>query len=211
MNNKQDIPTKEKILQVSIDLFAEKGYKEVSVREIAKAVGIKASSLYKHYENKEDILESIFTMFREKMGQTAFPQKELKQYVNSVSPEKYFYDSFALFKKIMWTPLFVKIARIITIEQRRSQSVRKFFLEELIEKPNRTLQTVLELMIENGSIGRVDSRVAAEEYASYIVYLYFEQNFLKENLSLEEIDRKMMQHNDFFVNTILNKKEENKK
>lgn len=209
MNNKQDIPTKEKILQVSIDLFAEKGYKEISVREIAKAVGIKASSLYKHYENKEDILESIFTMFQEKMGQTTIPQEELKQYVNSVSPEKYFYDSFALFKKIMWAPLFVKIARIITIEQQRSQSVRKFFLEELIEKPIQTLQTVLELMIENGSIGPVDSRVAAEEYASYIVYLFFEQNFLKESLSLEEIESKMIQHNDFYVNTILKKKEEN--
>ena len=211
MNDMQEMPTKEKILQVSIDLFAEKGYKEISVREIAKAVGIKASSLYKHYENKEDILESIFALFKEKMMQANFPQEELKQYVNSVSPATYFYESFALFKKIMWAPLFVKIARIITIEQQRSQSVRKFFLKELIEKPIQTLQTVLDIMMENGSIGPVDSRVAAEEYASYIVYLFFEQNFLKDHLSLEDIDKKMMQHNDFFVNVVLKKKEDYQK
>ena len=208
MNKGQERSTKEKIMLASIDLFAEKGYKEISVREIAKAVGIKASSLYKHYENKEDILESIFAMFQEKMGQTAFPQEELKGYVNSVSPETYFYESFELFKKIMWAPVFVKIARIITIEHRRSQSVRKFFLEELIEKPAQMLRDVLDIMTENGSIGRVDTRVAAEEYTSYIVYLFFEQNFLKESLSLEEIERKMAQHNDFFVHTILKKKED---
>ena len=51
--------TKKKILEVSLALFAQKGFDGVSVREIAKEVGVRESALYKHYKNKEDILDKI--------------------------------------------------------------------------------------------------------------------------------------------------------
>lgn len=205
MNQEQDLSTKEKILNASIDLFAGKGFKDVTVRDIARVVGIKASSLYKHYENKADILESIFDLFREKIGQAAIPEEQLKQYIKTVSPERYLNESFDMFKQVMWSPLTVKIAKIITIEQQRNQSVRQFFMEELIEKPIQALRYVFDLMVENGAIGTVDTRVLAEEYSSYIIYLYFEQNFLNESLSLDEIERKMQQHNDFYADILKRK------
>lgn len=210
MNQSLELTTKEKILDVSIDLFAQKGFKDVTVREIAEAVGIKASSLYKHYESKEDILESIFVMFKEKIGQTVFPKEELRQYINTISPERYLNESFDKFKQVMWALEVVKIAKIITIEQQRNQSVRQFFVREFIENPNKTMQYAFELMQENGSIEPTDTRVLAEEYNSYIVSLYFEQNFLRENLSLDEIEIKMKQHNDFYAHHVLTRKEENK-
>jgi AcrR family transcriptional regulator len=138
--------TKEKILDAAIDLFSQKGYREISVREIAKAVGIKASSLYKHYENKESILESIFAMFKEKISLTALPSEELERYVSGVTPEQYLNDAFELFKSVMWSPETVKISKIITIEQQRNRSVREFFLREIIEKPTRMMKDALDLM-----------------------------------------------------------------
>ena len=51
--------TKNKILEVSLALFAKKGFEGVSVREIAREVGVRESALYKHYKNKEDILDKI--------------------------------------------------------------------------------------------------------------------------------------------------------
>lgn len=53
MNQSLELTTKEKILDVSIDLFAQKGFKDVTVREIAEALGIKASSLYKQERGKQ--------------------------------------------------------------------------------------------------------------------------------------------------------------
>ncbi len=209
MNKNDEMPTKERILNASIDLFAEKGFRDISVREIAKAVGIKASSLYKHYESKEDILESIFTLFKEKMTQTAFGDEELKRYIGGASPEKYLNEAFSLFVRIMWSPLTLKIAKIITLEQQRSRSVRQFFMQELIEKPRQLLRYAFDLMAEGGLIHSADTGVLAEEYSSYIIYLYFEQNFLQEDPDLEEIERKMKQHNAFYARHILKGKEEN--
>ena len=51
--------TKETILYEALKLFSDKGYDGVSVRDIAGQVGIKQSSLYKHYTNKQDIFDSL--------------------------------------------------------------------------------------------------------------------------------------------------------
>lgn len=51
--------TKMRILDEALALFAEKGYGNVYVGQIAEAVGIKAPSLYKHYKSKKDIFNAI--------------------------------------------------------------------------------------------------------------------------------------------------------
>ena len=58
---KKDETTKQRILSEALKLFASKGYEAVSVAQIAGAVGIKAPSLYKHYDSKRDIFHSIVT------------------------------------------------------------------------------------------------------------------------------------------------------
>jgi AcrR family transcriptional regulator len=50
---------KEEILRVAAILFKEKGYSAVTMRDLAKAMGIKAASLYNHINSKQDILNTI--------------------------------------------------------------------------------------------------------------------------------------------------------
>lgn len=54
--------TKQRILEKSLELFSAKGYDAVSVGEIAKAVGIKAPSLYNHFPSKQAIASRRFLM-----------------------------------------------------------------------------------------------------------------------------------------------------
>ncbi|RYD05953.1 hypothetical protein N752_06825 [Desulforamulus aquiferis] len=48
------------ILKASIDLFADRGYDAVSVRDIAKAAGVTEAALYKHFNGKEAMSLYIF-------------------------------------------------------------------------------------------------------------------------------------------------------
>ena len=57
--------TKQRILTEAVQLFSKEGYEAVSVDQIAKAVGIKAPSLYKHYKNKRDIFDSILRIMEQ--------------------------------------------------------------------------------------------------------------------------------------------------
>ena len=51
--------TRQRILDEALELFSAKGYDSVSVGEIAKAVGIKAPSLYNHFPSKQAIFDAI--------------------------------------------------------------------------------------------------------------------------------------------------------
>lgn len=51
--------TKEKITESALELFSQRGYDGVSIRDIARAVGIRESSIYNHFESKRDIFDSI--------------------------------------------------------------------------------------------------------------------------------------------------------
>lgn len=48
-----------RIKEVALQLFATKGYEGTTMREIGRQVGIKGSSIYSHFQSKEDIFLSI--------------------------------------------------------------------------------------------------------------------------------------------------------
>ena len=50
----------QKIKDVAIELFCERGYEGASLADIAEVVGIKKSSIYNHYKNKDDLFLHIF-------------------------------------------------------------------------------------------------------------------------------------------------------
>ncbi len=53
------LSTRERILAEALSLFAESGYGGASMRELARRVGIRESSLYNHFAGKAAILEAI--------------------------------------------------------------------------------------------------------------------------------------------------------
>lgn len=54
--------TKQKIIDVAIDLFNKRGFKDVSVTEIIEIVGISKRTFYYHFASKEDILEEYYNI-----------------------------------------------------------------------------------------------------------------------------------------------------
>ncbi len=58
--------TKENILNVSLKLFAEKGYHGTSINDIAKAAKISKGLAYNYFDGKQKIMEAIFQeLFKE--------------------------------------------------------------------------------------------------------------------------------------------------
>jgi len=55
----QDVSTRERILEAALDLFARQGFAGTSVRQLARAVGLRESSLYNHFASKEAIYHAL--------------------------------------------------------------------------------------------------------------------------------------------------------
>lgn len=51
--------TKERILDIALELFAQNGYLGTSMSDIAKQLGFTKAALYKHYTSKQEILDQI--------------------------------------------------------------------------------------------------------------------------------------------------------
>ncbi len=61
----KDGEKRERILSAAISVFAQKGFYATRVSEIAKAAGVADGTIYLYFENKEDVLISIF---RDRIG-----------------------------------------------------------------------------------------------------------------------------------------------
>jgi len=55
----EDTSTRQRILDAALELFARKGFAATSVRELARAVGLRESSLYNHFAGKEAIFHAL--------------------------------------------------------------------------------------------------------------------------------------------------------
>jgi AcrR family transcriptional regulator len=52
--------TRERILEVALELFAARGFAGASVRELAFAAGITEGALYAHFSGKQEVFEQLF-------------------------------------------------------------------------------------------------------------------------------------------------------
>ncbi len=55
------------LLAIAAGLFAEKGFKNTTVRDIADASGILSGSLYHHFDSKESMVDEILSTFQEEL------------------------------------------------------------------------------------------------------------------------------------------------
>jgi TetR/AcrR family transcriptional regulator, cholesterol catabolism regulator len=56
---------RDELLSIAAGLFAEKGFKNTTVRDIADAAGILSGSLYHHFDSKESMVDEILRTFQE--------------------------------------------------------------------------------------------------------------------------------------------------
>jgi AcrR family transcriptional regulator len=81
------------MVSIAAELFAQKGYRATTVREIADAAGILSGSLYHHFDSKESIGDEILSRFinevlanyRSAIDSAPDPQAALEQIVRSTS------------------------------------------------------------------------------------------------------------------------------
>ena len=64
--------TKDRILAAALELFSRSGYAGINIRVLTASLGMVKSSIYKHFENKEDIwnalLDEMITYYDARFG-----------------------------------------------------------------------------------------------------------------------------------------------
>ena len=126
--------TRKRILKEALDLFSTRGYDSVSVGDIAKAVGIKAPSLYNHFSSKRAIFDAIV---ESTAAQYEADTDKIDVHVQNVSQDIPVFTEIsedALFEKVrqifeysLHNEDISRFRRMMTIEQFRSPELAALY------------------------------------------------------------------------------------
>ena len=154
--------TKQRILEKSLELFSTKGYDAVSVGEIAKAVGIKAPSLYNHFPSKQAIfdaiVESTAAHYEKDTGRIDIHVQNVMQDCPTFSH----ISEQALADKVRQIFLYSlhdkQVSRMMTLEQFRSPELAALFSERYVDRMISYHAGIFRSLIAGGEIGRASCR-----------------------------------------------------
>lgn len=200
------VNNKERIFNVSIDLFSQHGYDGVSIRQIASEVGIKESSIYNHYESKEAILDAILNFYIEKMLSQDIPLEDAG--ANLDRGFDYFYQAgLEAFATHLKDEKMSKITRIILIESYHNEKINAFLKKSIIEDAVDGWVRLFDLMKFKRLIREdADSRQLAESFYKYGMFLLYEHYIVNypedDEKFVEMLCEKSRNHIELIYNSV---------
>jgi AcrR family transcriptional regulator len=168
--------TRKAILDAALDIFSRQGYQATSVREIARAVGIRESSIYAHFEGKAAILNELF----HKVGPTPG-----LNYVNGIVVDQVIGEPAVFLRTIcdyvidVWTkPEHIKFVRLLLMESLLgNQTLAVDFMAAAQELRDGILRIVSEF-VHRGVIKGFDEEVVMTAFVGPLQHLRHEHLFM---------------------------------
>ena len=199
--------TKKKILDISLDLFSKYGYAQVSMEQIADAVGIKAPSVYKHYKGKQDIFDSIFALMDERYRQQTEKmqmhidegEKDLDIFGNIT--EEFLYEKvFELVQFSLHDEYNCKFRKLLTTHQFSDSKIADIYTERYVDNLLNYHKKLFEDLIKKGVLisGDIDSMAMQYVTPVYTLIGICDRNPDNESECMEKLKRHIHQFNEVY-------------
>jgi len=197
---------KQKIFDISIDLFSRFGYNGVSIRQIASKVGIKESSIYNHYNSKEAILDSILNYYIERMLAQDIPLDDASANLD-VGFDHFYQMGLNAFAMQLKDEKISKITRIILIESYHNERINDFLKKSILEDAIKGWITLFELMKSKKLIREdADSLQLAESFYKYGLFLLYEHYIINypedDEIFVERLCEKSKNHIELLFESV---------
>lgn len=182
--------TKDRIVEEALTLFSVKGFKGTSVKNIADAVGIKDSSLYKHFKSKQEIFDVIVLKMYERMGRLSeelgIPEGADIQAGEELRAAALFYQAMTLdalkelSRKVFLfylTDEFVsRFWRLANMEQYQNPEIYEIFRRIFMEEGIAYQKQLFAVMMEKGIFVKADPEAVAMNFYAPIFFLLSKYN-----------------------------------
>jgi len=166
--------TKEKILESSLALFSQKGYKATTVRDIAGEVGIRQGAIYNHFKNKEEILETLVNNLTESALVHLFEEES-----ESKTGKQLLARIATTFKLISFDPRNEALFRLMMQELFRNEKIRDLYHERFYQQNVKRLSSYLFQMMQEELIRSSDPLLLANEFFAPLFYYQMQVVLLK--------------------------------
>ena len=191
--------TRERILHAALALFAQRGYAGTSMSDIAGALGLSKAALYRHYESKQAILDSIVARMeardREQAQQSGVPEDapgENDAAYRQTPPAQLCAFSKAMFRTWTQDAFASAFRRLLTLEQYHDPEMARMLQQMLSAGP---LEYVTALLA-----GRTDDpQAAALELYGPMFLLYSVYDGAQDEAQRQAVTAMLDAHIDRFA------------
>ncbi len=170
--------TKQKILDKALELFSTQGYDSVSVGEIAKAVGIKAPSLYNHYPSKQAIfdaiVESTAAQYEADTGKIDIHVQNAERDISvftQITEDMLFEKVRQIFEYSLHNESISRFRRMMTIEQFRLPELSALYTKRYTERLLEYHADIFRALIAAGEIRAENPDTLAMMYVAPVMTL----------------------------------------
>ncbi len=203
--------TSQRIFEKAINLFSQRGYDAVSIRDIARAVGIKESSIYKHYTSKDQILQKIVQYPLAKIYTIATRNETTEQLIAKMGALGFLNECGTVFTGWLSDPTTVKILRIFYIELYHNNEIKKAYTD-LISAGENFWALVFSIMIKQGYIKPSDPELLSSEFLAFIWNAFTNYFLVQYDLTsasfMDLYSESLTRHIEYFVETAVGEKNE---
>ncbi len=166
--------TREEILEAALDHFSVYGYEATSISQLADAVGIRKASLYSHFSNKQDILDTVIkTVLGGYADHSIFAHAdwndpEFTKGKEDMSAEDVAWLVQGQVRYILHDPHIKKGRKMLMIEQFRNAELAELQTKQNYEDVLHYFEGMMEFLIREGTLKKADPEIMAAQFASPI-------------------------------------------
>ena len=158
--------TKERILAAALDLFSQNGYAGTNIRELTASLGLVKSGLYKHFESKEDIWNSLLDQMSAYYDERFGSPEQLLPVPDSL--EGFVAMTMQMVDFTIHDENIIKTRKLLTIEQFRDERARALSTKHFLTGLQDMFTPVFAGMMKKGLIREDDPGMLAFAYTAPI-------------------------------------------
>jgi AcrR family transcriptional regulator len=148
------------ILDTALDLISQKGIQGLTIKNLSRKIGISEPAIYRHYENKTEILLTILGLFKDSSGRIF--EDELQKDLGAIQKIEHLFSRH--FSKFSENPTLVSV--IFSEEIFRSEPA---LIEKIAEVINRNSQILRKIIVAGQERGEIRSDLEAGHIAIIIM------------------------------------------
>ncbi len=199
--------TKQRILDEALTLFSEKGYANVFVSDIAKKVGIKAPSLYKHYKNKQAIFDAIIAEMNHRFKEQAHslsisgtdPGADAEIY-KTMDEDNLVKLGINLFKYYLHDSYTKRFRKMLTLEQFKDKELAKVYSQQYFDNPLSYQEMLLGMLVAQGLLAADDVPIMTLHFYApiYMLLTVCDREPAREQEALEMVEKHIRQFDKIY-------------
>ena len=158
--------TKERILAAALEMFSQNGYAGTNIRELSASLNLVKSGIYKHFESKEEIWNTLLDRMIAYYGERFGSAEHLPPVPDS--PEELVGMTMRMVNVTVHDEKIIMTRKVLTLEQFRDDRARELATKHFLTGLTEIFTLIFAGMMDKGFIRRDDPAMLAFAYTTPI-------------------------------------------